>query len=200
MPEAASVRAQDSAASCQRGAGLCAWTKAGPGAAAGSDRLIVRPSSLDAAYPTGQPLDALEPGLRVRVGIHVDARLVGDADIGLAGDVRDGRPAERQPGRTGQLLLHRIERDAAAVALQLQRSLDYYESHYDQPPIAEVAVLPAGPRAAALAAGLATETGLRVHVYELPERLDCAAEVPAELQSDALYAVGAALRDERRTP
>jgi MSHA biogenesis protein MshI len=89
--------------------------------------------------------------------------------------------------------------DAASVALQLQRSLDYYESHYDQPPIAEIAVAPAGPRAAALAEGLAAETGLKVGVFDLAERFDCSSPPAAELQADALYAVGAALRDEKRT-
>jgi MSHA biogenesis protein MshI len=89
--------------------------------------------------------------------------------------------------------------DAAAVALQLQRSLDYYESHYDQPPIAEVAVAPSGPRAAALADGLARETGLKVSAYDLAERFECPTPPPAELQATALFAVGAALRDERRT-
>jgi MSHA biogenesis protein MshI len=92
------------------------------------------------------------------------------------------------------------EVDASAVALQLQRSLDYYESHYDQPPIAEVAVLPAGARAAALADGLASETGLRVAVYDLADRLDCAEPPPADLQHACALAVGAALREERRTP
>jgi MSHA biogenesis protein MshI len=89
--------------------------------------------------------------------------------------------------------------DAASVALQLQRSLDYYESHYDQPPIAEIAVAPAGPRAVALADGLAAETGLKVGVFDFAERFDCATPPPAELQADALYAVGAALRDEKRS-
>lgn len=89
--------------------------------------------------------------------------------------------------------------DASAVALQLQRSLDYYESHYDQPPIAEIAVLPVGPRSAVLAEGLAAETGLRVAVYDLAERLACEEPPAPELQAEGLFAVGAALRDEKRT-
>lgn len=89
--------------------------------------------------------------------------------------------------------------DASSVALQLQRSLDYYESHYDQPPIAEIAVAPAGPRAVALAEGLAAETGLKVGVFDVATQFDCGSPPAADLQADALCAIGAALRDEKRT-
>src|SRR5882724_9146125 len=41
--------------------------------------------------------------------------------------------------------------DAASVVLELQRSLDYYERHFDQPPITRIAVSPAGARANELA-------------------------------------------------
>lgn len=89
--------------------------------------------------------------------------------------------------------------DASSVALQLQRSLDYYESHYDQPPIAEIAVTPSGPRATALAEGLAAETGLRVAVFDVGAHFDCEPVPSPDLQADALYAIGAALRAEKRT-
>jgi MSHA biogenesis protein MshI len=89
--------------------------------------------------------------------------------------------------------------DSEAVALELQRSLDYYESHYDQPPIGQVMVAPAGARAAALAAGLARETGLAVQALDLGELLDCAEPPSDALQADCLLAVAAALREDTKT-
>lgn len=89
--------------------------------------------------------------------------------------------------------------DAANVALQLQRSLDYYESHYDQPPIGEIVVAPSGPHAEALARELAAETGLRVGTFEFADRFECREVPSAELQRACLLAAGAALRAEKRS-
>lgn len=89
--------------------------------------------------------------------------------------------------------------DAADVALQLQRSLDYYESHYDQPPIGEIVVAPAGPRADALARELASETGLRVGTFDFAERFECREVPPPDVQDACLLAAGAALRAEKRS-
>lgn len=89
--------------------------------------------------------------------------------------------------------------DAANVALQLQRSLDYYESHYDQPPIGEIVVAPAGPRASALAHELASETGLRVGTFEFADRFECRDVPEPDLQAACLLAAGAALRAEKRS-
>ncbi|MFO1427463.1 MAG: pilus assembly protein PilM [Steroidobacteraceae bacterium] len=94
---------------------------------------------------------------------------------------------------------HDGEIDAAGVALELQRSLDYYERHFDQPPIGNVAIAPAGARAAALVEALARETGLTVVELDLNQLLRCAAPVTAPAQDAALLAVGAALRVERRS-
>jgi len=89
--------------------------------------------------------------------------------------------------------------DAASVALQLQRSLDYYESHYDQPPIAEIVVAPCGPRGEALARELAAETGLRVGTFDFTDRFECREAPSPELQAACLLAAGAALRAEKRS-
>lgn len=89
--------------------------------------------------------------------------------------------------------------DAASVALELQRSLDYYERHFDQPPINQVWIGPAGPQAHSLVESLAAETGLAVGEFDLNAQLQCVAPVEARIQKACLLAVGAALRVERRT-
>ena len=88
-------------------------------------------------------------------------------------------------------------RNAGGIVLELQRSLDYYERHFDQPPITRIAISPAGPRAEALAAELKRETGFEVSPLDLNEVLQCAGPIDAATQSACLLAVGAALREER---
>jgi MSHA biogenesis protein MshI len=86
--------------------------------------------------------------------------------------------------------------DAGALALELQRSLDYYESHYDQTPIGDLVIAPGGERAQRVAAALRDETSLRVSVLDVREF--CNVYKSGELVTDwpSLMALGAALRTE----
>jgi MSHA biogenesis protein MshI len=87
--------------------------------------------------------------------------------------------------------------DAGALALELQRSLDYYESHYDQTPIGDLVIAPGGERAQRLAAALKNETSLRVSVLDVRELFNVR-KGGGELVTDwpSLMALGAALRLE----
>jgi MSHA biogenesis protein MshI len=89
--------------------------------------------------------------------------------------------------------------DSTAIALEVMRSLDYYERHFDQPPITQLVIAPAGPRSESLLADLGRETGLEVLVLDLNTLLPCLAPVRPDLQLHCLLAVGAALREERRS-
>jgi MSHA biogenesis protein MshI len=84
--------------------------------------------------------------------------------------------------------------DAASVALELQRSLDYYESHYDRPPINEIVIASGDARAEQLRDALVTETGMSVEVFDASELFDVAAGVEPDLRWPGLIALGAALR------
>jgi len=84
--------------------------------------------------------------------------------------------------------------DAAGVALELQRSLDYYESHYDRPAINEIVIASGDARAEQLRDGLVTETGMSVEVFEPSELFEVAAGVEPDLRWPGLIALGAALR------
>lgn len=88
--------------------------------------------------------------------------------------------------------------DTAGIVLELQRSLDYYESHFDQPPITQIAVAPGGPRADTLMAALRRDTGFEIGVLDLSSMLSYASPVAPECQSACLMAVGAAMRADSR--
>lgn len=81
----------------------------------------------------------------------------------------------------------------AQVALEVQRSLDYFESHYDQRPIRDVLVAPA-PGAAAFAADLGAEMAVNVGLLELASVVDGAERLDDDDQEHCLLALGAAMR------
>jgi MSHA biogenesis protein MshI len=89
--------------------------------------------------------------------------------------------------------------DSDSIMLELQRSLDYYERHFDQPPILQISISPAGPRATALADALNRNTGFEVAALDLTKLLACEVEVTTATQAACLMAVGAAMREERRS-
>jgi MSHA biogenesis protein MshI len=103
--------------------------------------------------------------------------------------------AAREGSEPGSLHL-----DAQALALELQRSLDYYETHFDQPAITDLLVAPGSSLSSNLAEEISSLTGLRVHPLNLQEHL----EVQDELQIPegwlATLAIGAALRTSGATP
>jgi MSHA biogenesis protein MshI len=85
----------------------------------------------------------------------------------------------------------------AALALELQRSLDYYESHYDRPAISSVVVACDKERAETLTGHLAVATGLAVRPLELHQLFDIADNVEPDMRWPGLLALGGALRSER---
>jgi MSHA biogenesis protein MshI len=84
--------------------------------------------------------------------------------------------------------------DAGSLALELQRSIDYYETHFDQPAITDLLVAPASSLTPALAAQIAALTGLRVHPLVLQEHLDVNGQTQIPDGWLPALAVGAALR------
>ena len=87
---------------------------------------------------------------------------------------------------------------AATISLEVQRSLDYFESHYDQRPVGELVVCADGPVLQPLTSFLTTDLAMTV------APLDLADVLAGELEPDSLVAclpaLGAALREERATP
>jgi Tfp pilus assembly PilM family ATPase len=81
----------------------------------------------------------------------------------------------------------------AGIALEAQRSLDYYESHYDCRPITEV-VLGPGAELGGLPDALAEQLGLTVSRLDFAELFRVENELTPEEQGDCFLAIGAALR------
>jgi len=86
--------------------------------------------------------------------------------------------------------------DAGALALELQRSLDYYESHYDQTPIGDLVIGPTNDQARALATALKEETSLRIAVLDVREHFNVYKSGELVTDWSSLMALGAALRHD----
>ncbi len=87
--------------------------------------------------------------------------------------------------------------DVSALALELQRSLDYYESHYDQTPVTQLVIAPGDDRAARLAEALRKETSLQIELFNVADLFELAAGVSPDMDWHCLMALGAALRADR---
>lgn len=82
------------------------------------------------------------------------------------------------------------------IVLEIQRSLDYYDSHFSQPPVGSVRVLPGFSAHEELISSLASGLGLDVAGYDVSEALQCDVALPETAPAAALLAVGGALRRE----
>jgi MSHA biogenesis protein MshI len=89
--------------------------------------------------------------------------------------------------------------DSEGIELELQRSLDYYERHFDQPPITRIAISGAGLQAQALMESLNRDTGFEVTALDLTALMSCDVSLESHAPPACWLAVGAALREERRS-
>lgn len=88
-----------------------------------------------------------------------------------------------------------VQRDR--LVLEMQRSLDYYESQMGQNPISQIVLAPRPNDAAAIAASLSEVMSVRVSVMDIAEQLAMAEDIaPATLQA-CVVAIGAALRADK---
>jgi MSHA biogenesis protein MshI len=87
-----------------------------------------------------------------------------------------------------------VAHDAEHIGLDVQRSLQYYESHFDSPPITRLLVAPANEQTEKLAPLLAAATGLQVEPIQISALLSSDGPFPVIDQPEQLLALGAALR------
>lgn len=84
------------------------------------------------------------------------------------------------------------------IALEVQRSLDYYDSHFRQAPITTLALAPLPRQVPGLEEYLKANLSVSVKAMDLTKLMECEVELKPELQSSCLTVLGAALRQEER--
>jgi MSHA biogenesis protein MshI len=88
--------------------------------------------------------------------------------------------------------------DYGSIVLEVQRSLDYYDSHFRQPPVAGLMLAPMRDDPSGLMEQLRSNLGLSVDVLDPSVVLDWEVDAPAPMMVDCAIALGAALRREER--
>ncbi|MCP5091672.1 MAG: pilus assembly protein PilM [Gammaproteobacteria bacterium] len=91
-----------------------------------------------------------------------------------------------------------LQERMAGISLEVQRSLDYYESHYDRRPVTEI-ILGPGTELDALPAALTEHLGLTANRIDLADLFSMEDELSADDQGSCLLAIGAALRSDQAT-
>ena len=89
-----------------------------------------------------------------------------------------------------------IHRWLDSFVIEIQRSLDYYESHFSQSPISSLVITQPGRDIPGITEYLTSQLGVSVRMLDINELIDSQEAVPPVLQSDCLLAIGAALRQE----
>ena len=89
-----------------------------------------------------------------------------------------------------------LQERIGGISLEIQRSLDYYESHYDCRPITEITLGP-GADLDTLPAALNEHLGFAVNQINLDDLFTLEDDLSTEQQGDCLLAAGAALRSNQ---
>jgi MSHA biogenesis protein MshI len=84
------------------------------------------------------------------------------------------------------------------IVLEIQRSLDYYESHFSLPPVGGLVMAPMEENIPGMMGYLGGSLGVPVRMLDLNALVECDETLTDQLQSQCLFAIGAALREETR--
>ena len=87
-----------------------------------------------------------------------------------------------------------------AIVIEVQRSLDYYESHFAQPPVRAVVMTPLGADIEGVCAYLGSQLGIPTRMLRVREVIETVAELPPRVESECMAAIGAALRGSEAAP
>ena len=82
------------------------------------------------------------------------------------------------------------------IVLEVQRSLDYYDSHFRQSPIGKLFLAPMATTVSGMTEHLNANLDVEVAAMRLDEVLSYDVQVPAPLEVQCLTAIGTALRQE----
>jgi MSHA biogenesis protein MshI len=91
-----------------------------------------------------------------------------------------------------------LERIFDRIVLEIQRSLDYYESHFAQGTIGSLVIAPMCQEIPGMVSFMAANLGITARVLDLNALLDCDEKLSESKQAMCLPAIGAALRNEEK--
>lgn len=127
------------------------------------------------------------------------ALLAFQAHAGLITLTRGGELYLSRPLNIGLDMLQRTDNQTGyfdQVVLEVQRSLDYFESHFREAPIRNVALAPLPYDIPGFTDYLSANLNTQLIAVDLARLMDCDTELPPGLQAGCFATIGAALRQE----
>ncbi len=86
-----------------------------------------------------------------------------------------------------------------SIIIEVQRSMDYYESHFSQPQVSSLVMTPIGKEIPGITDYLTEQLQIPARMLDVNELIDAPERIPSLLQSRCLLAIGTALRQEAVT-
>lgn len=160
-----------------------------------------RVDMLQSAGAALQVIDIPELALRnVAAQLEADkngmAVLYFEADQGLITLTRDATLYLARSMDIGYRQLLETPALMERLALELQRSMDYYDRHFQQAPIGSIALCPLPQGSEQLAEQLEQQLGIPVRELSLADVVEVENTVPADQVAECFLAIGAALRND----
>ncbi|MFO7604182.1 MAG: hypothetical protein R6X06_10260 [Gammaproteobacteria bacterium] len=93
-----------------------------------------------------------------------------------------------------------MQRAMDQIVLEVQRSLDYYESHFGLAPITSLVIAPLAVEVPGLLQYIASQLGVQVRMLDISSVLDTREPIAREQQAACWTALGAALRQDEAGP
>jgi len=107
--------------------------------------------------------------------------------------------AKQMISGTGDGELHpQTQQGLDKIVLEVQRSLDYYESHFSQAPITSLVIAPMENEVAGILPYLSANLGIAASMLDLSSVLESDESISSTAQIKCLLAIGAALRHEQK--
>lgn len=82
------------------------------------------------------------------------------------------------------------------IVIEVQRSMDYYESHFSQPQVSSLVMTPIGKEIPGITEYLSEQLQIPARMLDVNDLIDTDEPIPASVQSRCLLAIGTALRQE----
>lgn len=83
------------------------------------------------------------------------------------------------------------------IIVEVQRSLDFYESHFSKPQVSSIVIIPLPPAIEGVAEYIRSQLEIPTRVLDVNSLIDVQQPVPADVQTRCILAIGAALRREK---
>ena len=90
-----------------------------------------------------------------------------------------------------------MDSEADRLGLEIQRSMDYYDRYFMQPPISGLVIAPMPVEPPGLIERLSENLGIKTSFLDINNVVVSGSHLDAALQSKCLLAIGAALREEK---